>query len=355
MAEQNLKEKNMNGECKYMVATRCFTYNHAPYIDETLRGFSIQETNFPVAFIVVDDASTDGEHDVLKKWAEENLGEKNGMFLWREMPYGMLAEGTLKGRHLSTFVILLLKENHYQTGKDIKKFEYIAEWDEHSKYMAICEGDDYWIDPQKLQKQVDFMENNPDYVLCHTDFDLTDGCFRNHSINLQKDDNYFPYILESGIDIGTLTSLYRTDVYNSLPQLYWGKGWPMGDVPLWIELSHEGKFKYFPNVTACYRILPYSASHGDINKEITFAEACEKVRDFYANYYGIERDKRKGLLNVYAKVLKSSFKHGNEEVAKEYKKKAMAENGMTPKMWLFYFATVCPLVRRVLQTFMKNK
>ena len=154
-------------EYKYTVAVRCMTYNHAHYIGDALRGFSMQETDFPVVNIIVDDASTDGEQDVIKKWVAENLDVTSGE-LWREMPYGLLMEAPLRRNRNSTFVILLLSENHYQTGRGKMRLDYIAEWNDKAKYHSLCEGDDYWIHPMKLQRQVEFMESNPDYSMCFT-------------------------------------------------------------------------------------------------------------------------------------------------------------------------------------------
>ena len=187
-----MEERN---EYKIMVATRCFTYNHAPYIEDALRGFAMQETSFPVVYIIVDDASVDGEQDVLKKWAGENLVCPEGTELWQETPYGQLAVATLRGKSKSTFVILLLAKNHCSTGNSSLKFEYIAEWYDNAKYKALCEGDDYWIDSKKLQMQIDFLEKHPEYVMCHTDFDLSNGGKRNHTIVQMEDDNYFPDII----------------------------------------------------------------------------------------------------------------------------------------------------------------
>lgn len=150
---------------KYMVCTRCFTYNHARYIEDAMRGFAMQEVNFPVVSVIVDDASTDGEADILKEWALNNL-VPNGEKIWQEMPYGLLSVAHLQGKANQTFVIILLKVNHYQQGNGKQRYDYISEWYDQSKYHTMCEGDDYWIHPLKLQRQVDFMESHLDYSMC---------------------------------------------------------------------------------------------------------------------------------------------------------------------------------------------
>lgn len=155
----------MGQEHRYMVCTRCMTYNHSLYIEDALRGFAMQETSFPAVFVIIDDASTDGEQQVLKKWTSDHLEQEDGVVFWKEMPYGQLMTAKLKGKPHFTFVVLLLAENHFQKGIGRKRLEYIAEWNESAKYSALCEGDDYWIDPMKLQKQVDALEAHPDCAI----------------------------------------------------------------------------------------------------------------------------------------------------------------------------------------------
>lgn len=152
---------------RYIVTIECMTYNHSLYIVDALKGFEIQQVDFPVVYVIVDDASTDGEPEILRLWAEKNLElSENGVACRCRMPYGELIYARHKNNENAFYAILLLDENHYQTGRVKLKLDYVAEWTSKSKYIAICEGDDYWIDPLKLQKQVDFMEAHPDYSMC---------------------------------------------------------------------------------------------------------------------------------------------------------------------------------------------
>ena len=328
-----------NNEYKYTVVARCMTYNHAPYIEDALQGFAIQETTFPVAYIVMDDASTDGEPDVLRKWAEKHLqlGEA-GVARRETLDYGELIVGNLNGKSNSLFVIVLLKENHYQKNK--AKWPLIAEWNEKAKYYAVCEGDNYWIDPHKLETQVNFLERNPEYVFCHTDFDLSNGGFRNHKYSETSNDVYFSHFINNGsAGIGQLTAMYRVDTFRKLPRLWRGKGWPMTDMPLQLEMSRLGKFKYLPKVTAIYRTLTESASHGSIEKELKFLECGREICKFYATHY-----EEPVANNCYTKVffisaMKIAFKHSDKEVAERYKKMAVEKDLSSLKMLVFYYAT----------------
>lgn len=327
----------MEQDYKYKVVTLCMTYNQSPYIEETLHGFTMQETSFPVVYCVVDDASIDGEQDLLRKWARENLQQSDdGSLNSIEMSYGEL----IFARHLDNvnafFSILLLRENHY--GKK-SKLPYLTEWIDHSKYQAFCEGDDYWTSPQKLQMQVEFLDSNPEYVMCHTDFGLSNGKWRNHKVNLAKDDIYFPQCLFGELQIGTLTTLYRLDIYNKLPKLYMTKGWPMADTPLWIELSHVGKIKYMPEETACYRVLPNSASHGSFEKELSFIEAAREIHQFYAQYYDVDLKNDGYTKGYYISIMKSAFKHHRVDEAKKYFLEAKKKKSTCIKLYLFTLAT----------------
>lgn len=135
----------------YMVNISCMTYNHEDYIEEALKGFVMQKTNFPFCALVIDDASTDGTAEIIRQY---------------EQKYPDIIKG------------IYLTENHYSIKKS--KIPYYRPWRERSKYIAICEGDDYWTDPLKLQKQVDFLESHPDYVMCTHHFNTynqEDGSF----------------------------------------------------------------------------------------------------------------------------------------------------------------------------------
>lgn len=324
---------------KYMVATRCFTYNQKPFIEKTIQGFLMQNVSFPTVYIIVDDASTDGESELLHQWADNNLAKNGDQKLWKEKPYGKIAVAQNKNNEKQTFVVLLLSENHFKVGKNRLKLDYVKEWLVNSKYHALCEGDDYWTDPNKLQMQFDFMESHPDYVLCHTDFNLSDGSFRNHGVYQKPDDDYFDINVRSGIDIGTLTVLYRAEVYYRLPKQWVGKGWLMGDYPMWIEMSHEGKMKYMPVVTACYRVTTESASHGSFEKEIQFANSAVEVRRFYAHYYGVSLPKDGYTQSYFISVMKKAYKHHQPEAAQMFLKQAKVHGLLNKKIRFFYLAT----------------
>ena len=285
-------------EHKYMVCTLCYTYNQSSYIGDTLQGMVIQKTDFPVVYVIDDDASTDGEQLVLQEWA-------NKQFILdvpvEETEYGEIIRGCSKFNSNAFFVFLLLKENHYQTVKTQLKEEYIKEWELSSKYIAFCEGDDYWVDPLKLQKQVSYLEANPDYGLVYTNHYNKEG----DCITQYKEKGYTSFddiVLFGGI--GTLTACLRMDLY----QKYYeeinprNKNWKMGDAPLWKYISYNSKIKFIPDYTAVYRILPTSASHfKDFEKEIAFIESGYNIQCFFIDKYVDNKTKHDSLMTIVNK------------------------------------------------------
>jgi len=135
---------DLKGSITPLVSISCMTYNHAPFIRQCLDGFLAQKTNFPIEIIIHDDASTDGTKEIIEEYTS---------------------------RYPDIIFPLLQTENQYSKGQRgiMSRYNYPRC---RGKYIAICEGDDYWTDPFKLQKQVDFLEANDDYVLTFHDFNV---------------------------------------------------------------------------------------------------------------------------------------------------------------------------------------
>lgn len=131
----------MNQTNTPLVTIRCTVYNQAKYLRQCLDGFVMQQTTFPYEAIVHDDASTDGSADIIREYAE---------------------------RYPDIIKPVLEDENQYSKGGGVMWKKINAAIHPDSKYIAYCEGDDYWSDPHKLQLQVDFLESHPDYYMtCH--------------------------------------------------------------------------------------------------------------------------------------------------------------------------------------------
>lgn len=161
-------------ERDYTVLVRCFTFNQSKYIEDALNGFVMQQTTFPFVCLVVDDASTDGEPEVIKSWMERECDMAEAKHI--DIPTANIIIVPHKTNLNCTMAVYLLKENLFRQKE--KKMEHVTPWREHCRYEALCEGDDYWIAPQKLQKQVDLLEAHPDccltYHACKNEFDGID-------------------------------------------------------------------------------------------------------------------------------------------------------------------------------------
>ena len=263
-------------EYKYTVFTKCYTYNHSRYIEDTLRGFSIQETSFPVVFTIADDASTDGEPDILRNWAKNNLYlNEEGVAYFKETEYGELFYARHKERHNLYFAILLFRENQHSLKKP--KWPHIMQWYEKSKYRAYCEGDDYWTDPLKLQKQVDFLESHNNVSLC---FHPVKVLGEDIKVNLQNKPGYSSIKdLCFGNYIATGSVVCRNDdrieAYNEMKI----KRSKVGDYQAFMFYALIGDLYSFNNIMGVYRL------HSDYSWRGT--SVYEKKRDCEGYLYNL--------------------------------------------------------------------
>ncbi len=299
--------KNQASQKEYIVCVRCMTFNQSMYIEDTLNGFCIQKTTFPYVCVIVDDASTDGEQMVIKHYLNTNfeLLECSESVENETEDYSLLF-AQHKTNQNCFFAVFFLKYNHYRK-KD--KFVYIKKWVQGSKYIAQCEGDDYWLDENKLQMQVDFLEKNQEYGLVYTNyFERIGNNLRNGTFPPIEGDCLKDYLLKKGF-IPTATTLFRTRIFLQRDLEYTKMKFLMGDVPLWIQIMHVSKIKRLPYQTAVYRILPESACHSlEYEKRQRFNINAWEVRKYFADKYGLsdvsqqiekEINRNKALLSLY--------------------------------------------------------
>lgn len=209
-----------------MVCARCMTYNQSKYILDTLNGFTIQETDFPYVCTIMDDASTDGEPEVIRQYLQQYFDlEDNRTVRHEETDDYILTFAQHKTNKNCFFAVLLLKYNHYRNPEKKKqKLQYIAQWNENAKYLAACEGDDYWTVPYKLQMQVNYLETHPNIVLsCHryTIKDVLTGettLAKNPYLESRKKQDSFEFDLRYAFEgqwiTKTLTILMRSCYFN---------------------------------------------------------------------------------------------------------------------------------------------
>lgn len=216
-----------------MVTIRCITYNHEPYIRQCLEGFIMQKTNFRFEAIVHDDASTDETANIIREYAEKYPD-----------------------------IIKPIFETENQYSKLDGSIQRIMSEHIHGKYVAMCEGDDYWIDPLKLQKQVDFLESNPKYSMCaHNAFvfyqQKNDVCLFNktsYSGELSVHDAIHAW------KIPTASILVLSEIAKEYPS--WLAVIYSGDYSLILRTLLKGKIYLNSDIMSVYRVsyVGYSAS-----------------------------------------------------------------------------------------------
>lgn len=292
------------------VVVRCITFNHVKYIKECLDGFVSQVTKFKFLVIVHDDASTDGTSDIVKEYAE---------------------------KYPDIIVGLCDKTNRYSE-KSLGWLMDAATNEFNPKYVAICEGDDVWINPNKLQLQVDYMDKNDSCVMCHGDYIVINGGKKKRII-----DNSEPYFAPGHIisyGICTLTTLFRYAEYKKCPQYKRNHNWLMGDLPLWIELSRFGEFHYLDEVLGAYRVLPNSASHSsNCEQIIRFWQSANDIIEFYCKEYNYEYEPR-SLKSLYLEIQKQCCGNRDIEQAKKYWKEGSRNKANSLKAYFFYFINI---------------
>lgn len=250
----------------FLVCVRCFTFNHAPYIEDAMNGFCMQQTHFPYVCVIVDDASTDGESEVIKNYLQTHFDLDNKAVVRNEGTDDyVLTFAQHKDNKNCFFAVYYLKYNHYSIKKN--KFPYFTEFYDGVKYHALCEGDDYWINPQKLQMQVDFLDTHEDVGICYTNFNiLYDDCQKQKIALFTSEPHKYPKYYDSPEEF-----IYRAG-YVCPPS------WMIRKTTLQKESndivdSLDGSFVSFAyymatskvycvdEVTTVYRVISESASH----------------------------------------------------------------------------------------------
>lgn len=245
-----------------LVSICCLVYNHAPYLRECFDGFLAQRTDFPVEILVHDDASTDNSADIIGEYA---------------------------ARRPDLFKPLYQSENQFSKG--IVQMSIHFQFPRATgKYVALCEGDDYWCAPEKLQRQVDWLESHPECGLVYSQvqwyFDREKRFDRNWG-GPGAGETTLERLLE-GNCIPTPSIVIRRDLLDRYiaevrPQ---ERSWMMGDYPMWLYAAAHSKIRFIDEPLAVYRILNESASHfRSFEQADRFCRSTLDIRRFFAGQY----------------------------------------------------------------------
>ena len=253
---------------KYMVCVSCMSFNHSGFIETAMNGFCMQQTNFPFVCTIMDDASMDGEQEIIDSFLQKffNIEDKSLVISEVTSDY-IMTFAQHKTNKNCFFAVYKLKYNHYSINKS--KIPYLSRWRKQSRYIAICEGDDYWIDSLKLLKQVDFLESNYDYSMCfHRARLLNNGA---QGVGLQCDDienrEYKPNELLASWKVPTASTLFRREVLEIVNLS--NNRILNSDICLVMNCAKMGKIRGMSDVMSVYRI------HGG---GVTYDERFQKER-----------------------------------------------------------------------------
>ena len=218
-----------------VVSVGIHTYQHVEYIRECLDGILMQETDFPFEILLGEDASTDGTREICIEYADKHP-DKIRLFL-HSRENNIHLNGAPSGRFNFMYNLLTAK----------------------GKYIAICEGDDYWTDPLKLQKQVDFLEANTEYVLTGTSCKalLKSGAYNNHR-SFTKHRIVGKHDLLFSNQFTTCTTVFKNfqEVPKNMLQYI------SGDIAIWMYLAGKGKLVNLPFFSSIYRRHGMGADSG---------------------------------------------------------------------------------------------
>lgn len=235
---------------QYKVLVRCFTYNQSSYILNALAGFAMQQTDFPFVCLVMDDNSTDGEQQVLREWLEKECDMKHAENVENSTCDVVVVPH--KNNSNCTFAFYFLKQNLHKERQ--KKFEHIKPWRECCEYEAICEGDDYWTDPLKLQKQVDYLDSHPDCMLVGSNgLVLWDSGIKRPSYfsDIHQSKELSTEYIMTHWAMPTASLVYRREILQDYPE--WTKKIYSGDLTLMLISMSKGKIFCFSDLTCVYR------------------------------------------------------------------------------------------------------
>jgi glycosyltransferase involved in cell wall biosynthesis len=281
-----------------LVSVKMITYNHEPYISQAIEGVLKQKTDFPIELIIGEDCSTDRTREIVLEYQKKYPNK----------------------------IRVLISESNIGGNKNSKRVYAAC----RGKYVAYCEGDDYWHNPDKLQIQIGYMEAHTEVGLVHSDADMFNVKTGELAHNAHKalgrthddnDENLYLRILEDRYKIITCTVCVRRDllckIVESNPYEFTSGAFLMGDTQCWLEFARVSKLKFFPDSFAMRNLLWESASRSqDINKNIRFVLSCRDLAIHYLDKYGAPPETiQLALKNMNHVILQLAYKTGDPGLA----------------------------------------
>lgn len=260
------------------VSICCTVYNHEEYLEDTLKGFLTQKTNFPFEVLIHDDASTDNSANIIRNY---------------ELKYPLIIKPVYQ------------KENKYSQGIRVNfTYNYLRA---KGKYIALCEGDDYWTDEHKLQKQIEIMDNNKEIMLCiHATgvLKVLQDKVVPKKIKLSEGDKVIsaPEVILGGGQYGHTSSfVFRREIVIDPP--HWYTAYPSGDTPTRLLAAAKGSIYYLDEEMSVYRQGVKGSWTGRMMDNAKYVNHWKKAIEMFNEYdeytnfrYSREIKKRKSRI-----------------------------------------------------------
>jgi glycosyltransferase involved in cell wall biosynthesis len=298
-----------------LVSIMMVTYNHAPYITQAIEGVLKQKTNFPIELVIGEDCSTDGTREIVFGYQKK---------------YPDIIRVIASDKNVGAL------ENSERTAKTCR-----------GKYIAFCEGDDYWHHPGKLQKQADYFESHPDCGLVFSSYDVYHVQSKKGIRDFIK---YRKWEIPEKWDISdfvagkrgvlTCTVMVRRTILDQVreadPYLHQSDQFLMRDTQIWAEISTIAHLHYIPESLATHNITVESATRSrDIKKRLRFAISGAKLMLYLANKYNAPISVRKKHEESWCDYsLQLAIHSRNAELADEVRRQ---KKTFTWKQWCRYY------------------
>jgi len=308
---------------KPLVSVNMVTYNHELYIAQAIEGVVQQKTDFAFELVIGEDCSTDRTRDVVHTYRDKHpdiirlvTSEKN------------------VGAH----------KNYHRVVKACR-----------GKYIAYCDGDDFWHRMDKIQRQVEYLENHPECGIVYSDYDKyhvesglrIKGCL-NSQLKQKPHEPTVVDILSGKTGILTCTVMARRDMVEQVmdadPYLHQSNTFLMSDTQLWAELSLLSQVHYFDASFATHQLIPESATQSsDVGKKLEFWASNSEMCLYLCKKHNLseklaETHERQWL----RKSLLRAFFEKNDMLARRTKEKGLS---FSHKDWLLYYGTVNRCIR----------
>jgi glycosyltransferase involved in cell wall biosynthesis len=268
-----------------VVSVTMITYNHEPYIAQAIEGVLLQEVDFPYELVIGEDCSTDATREIV---------------LEHQKKYPDII------RVITSDMNVGARKNSIRTLKACR-----------GKYLTFCDGDDYWCHPEKLQKQVDFLESNPDYGLVHSDYNklinktgkIIEFWHKQTNVKIPDDNSFEKLLVKNCIATSTVCARSELVKQAKMTNVGYYENWMSWDRFVWMEISRHSKIEYIDEPLSVYRRREESISNSkDIKKKLNFIKSSYDMRFYFIDKYGCsEKIKNIVLRDYHRRILPYLF------------------------------------------------